>query len=82
VAAVDRSSLEELRDRAVAQHRIENGVVIAGTGLVQGVISLAMGGLNILTAGFAMVAITLGGRAIVAGKRRLRGRLPPARLLT
>ena len=91
-----RMSLDELRERTVAQHRVENGVVIAGTGLVQGLISLAIGRVDAVTAGFAAIAIAVGGRLIVAGRRRLRatprrgdsggprptGGLPPARLVT
>jgi hypothetical protein len=90
-----RSALALLRDRARAQQRIFAGTLALATGLVQGLVTLALGGFDALTAGFTVILTTLGSSAILAGKRQLEliagdggpastsrsRRLPTARLL-
>ena len=91
-----RSALAVIRDRAVAQHRVFAGTLALGTGLVQGVVTLALGGFDALSAGFTVLLAAFGSSAIVIGKRRLKmlaggpgdqpptppsRRLPTARLL-
>ncbi|CAN5362233.1 hypothetical protein BH11MYX1_BH11MYX1_54700 [soil metagenome] len=48
------------------------GTLALGTGLVQGLVTLALGGFDALTAGFAVILTTLGSGAILVGKRQLR----------
>ncbi len=67
-----RSALGRLRDRARAQQRVFAGTLALGTGLVQGLVTFALGGFDALTAGFAVVLTTLGSSAILTGKRQLR----------
>jgi hypothetical protein len=94
--AVKRTALAVLRDRAVAHQRVFAGTLALATGLVQGLVTLALGGFDALSAGFTVVLTTVGSSAILVGKRQLkrlaggsRGgpaapstrRLPTARLL-
>ncbi|GEM_PF-2681768 len=91
-----RSALAIIRDRAVAQHRVFAGTLALGTGLVQGLVTLALGGFDALSAGFTVALTALGSSAIFVGKRQLKQlaagrssgppparsrRLPTARLL-
>ncbi len=91
-----RSALAIIRDRAVAQHRVFAGTLAVATGLVQGLVTLALGGFDALSACFTVLLTALGSSAIFVGKRQLkqlaagRGsgpqpvrsrRLPTARLL-
>jgi hypothetical protein len=81
-----RSAVDQLHARTVAQHRIRTGLMTLGTGVVQGAITLAVGGLDVLTAGFAVLVATIGTSSVVRGRRQLRmlavgaNRLPTAKL--
>ncbi len=89
-----RSRLALLRDRVVAQQRVFAGSLALATGLVQGAVAVALGGVDTLTGAFTVLLTTLGSGAIVVGKRQLKmlssgsgptapapPRLPTARLL-